>query len=97
VVRGPRNQSPVDAEPAAPPFIVQPDPARTPIYSIRVEDEDGEVSIVDDVASLACTLEYFDTDDMDRDVRVTDALGRDVRVRVEALVLEVFELRGGSR
>jgi|GEM_PF-3346685 len=48
--------------------------------------------VFEDKAELACTLEWFDSNDVSEKSQVLDAKGRRVTVKVERLQLLVFEL-----
>ena len=64
-----------------------------PEYPIKVGfEEDGETWILNNDKELATTLEWFDSDAPDEHAKVTDKLGRAVRIKIEKLELLVFEL-----
>ena len=66
-----------------------------PRFPLRITSSDGEEEVAKNHDELAVALEWFDSDRSDGTVQVVDADGRLVRVRVEALRVEVLELRSG--
>ena len=68
-----------------------------PTFPVTVRfEKDGEDWVFDSIKELACSLEWFDSDDPEQNARVTDALGRAVRLKVEELEVTTFELLDSS-
>jgi len=63
-----------------------------PQFPLNVEFSDGESVIVEDSLDAECNLEWLDTDDLQDPVKVRDALGRPVRLRIVALKVQTLEL-----
>jgi hypothetical protein len=55
-------------------------------------EENGEEWVLDNEQEVACNLEWFDSDDPDEHVLVTDGQGRAVRLKVQALKVVFCEL-----
>jgi hypothetical protein len=69
------------------------DPIPEPEFPIRVTfHEDGDEWVLDSPEELACSLEWFDTDDPEEHASVVDRHGRAVRIKVEALEVVRLEL-----
>ncbi len=65
-----------------------------PKFPIRIEYSDGtESEIFDNEVELACTLEWFDSDDDDYHAKVIDAKNRSVRLVVRKLEIIEFALK----
>jgi hypothetical protein len=64
-----------------------------PQFPLAVEFSDGETLLVEDIQDAECNLEWLDTDDPEDQVQVRDALGRQVRLRIEGLKIKTLELR----
>lgn len=56
-------------------------------FPVSVTFEDGEVERYEDVEHLVCNLEDFDSD-VDVECRVTDKLGRTLRLKLKLLELK---------
>jgi hypothetical protein len=68
-----------------------------PTFPVTVRfEEDNEDWVFDSTQELACSLEWFDSDDAEQNARVTDAQGRAVRLKVEELEVKTFELLDSS-
>jgi hypothetical protein len=65
-----------------------------PVFPLTVRFEDGGEEQYESVEDLEQNLENFDSD-ADVGCRVTDALGRPVRLKIKLLSLKVLALRGG--
>ncbi|GHV03562.1 hypothetical protein AGMMS50229_03060 [Campylobacterota bacterium] len=64
-----------------------------PTFPIKVVyHEDGDVHIFNNEDEMVCDLEWFDTEDSDENASVTDANGQAVRLKIEALDIQTFEL-----
>lgn len=64
-----------------------------PEFPIRVTFlDDGDEWVLDSIQELACSLEWFDSDDPEERVSVVDRKGRAVRIKVEALRVLRLEL-----
>lgn len=63
-----------------------------PAFPLAVIFADGQQATVEDVEDAECNLEWLDTDDLDEPVTVLDALGRRVRLKIEALKIVRCEL-----
>jgi len=61
-----------------------------PVFPITVVFENGEVKNYEDVRDLELNLEHFDSEADDCSVR--DAMGREVRLKLELLTLQTLEL-----
>ncbi len=65
----------------------------SPTFPLTVVWDDGSIEVLQDIAEIETGLEWFDTDEIDGGpVTVTDAEGRPVRLKVEALELLTCEL-----
>ncbi len=65
-----------------------------PVYPIKVKYlEDNEESLHLDEIDLTCDLEWIDSENPEEQVMVTDALGREVILKIESLELLKFELK----
>lgn len=66
---------------------------KQPTFPVTVGfEEDGEEWTFDSIEEMACSLEWFDSDDPEENATVRDAHGRAVRIKVERLEVKVFEL-----
>jgi hypothetical protein len=54
--------------------------------------EGGDEWVLDSIDEVACSLEWFDSDDPDENASVIDGKDRPVRIKVEALRVLRFEL-----
>lgn len=68
-----------------------------PQYPLTVRFDDGTQEVLNTPEEVAGTLEWFDTDDStdtltDTHGTVTDACGRRVRLKVEALTIQRLEV-----
>ena len=63
-----------------------------PEFPITVKFDDGDVWEFENVGEIACTLEWFNSDDPEEEAIVFDNKNRKVRVKVDELNLTVFEL-----
>jgi hypothetical protein len=65
-----------------------------PKYPLTVKFEnDYEKLVFNDESETACTLEFFDSEDPDEKVTVTDASGQPVRLKVEMLEVLLCEIK----
>jgi hypothetical protein len=55
--------------------------------------EDNDEWILNSEDDIALNLEWFDSEDIEENTKVTDRLGRPVRLKVEALQVIKFELK----
>lgn len=63
-----------------------------PRYPLQVHSLGEPPEVVATEEDLVTTLEWFDSSLGDTSVRVTDALGRPVILRIEAMVVKVCEV-----
>lgn len=63
-----------------------------PVFPLTVFFADGEQATVNDAEDAEYNLEWLDTDDLNEPVTVLDALGRRVRLKIEALKIVRCEL-----
>lgn len=65
-----------------------------PQFPLKVSfSDDNEVQVFENADELACTLEWFDSDDDEYHAKVCDALGREVHVIVRKLEIAKLELK----
>ena len=55
--------------------------------------EDNEEWVLENEEELACSLEWFDSDDEDENAIVTDSLGRNVRIKIKGLKIIICQLQ----
>ena len=67
---------------------------RYPVFPLTVQFEDGEEEDYVSVEDLEMNLKEFDPD-LNEGCRVTDALGRPVRLKVKMQRIKALSLRGG--
>lgn len=63
-----------------------------PTFPLTVIHEDGAAWVLATPEALAATVEWFDSDDADPSMRVVDAQGRPVRLKVVALTIQTIEI-----
>ena len=64
-----------------------------PTFPLTVVWDDGSIEVLQDALEVETGLEWFDTDELDGGpVTITDAEGRPVRLRVEALQIITCEV-----
>jgi hypothetical protein len=63
-----------------------------PEFPLFVIFQGGSEWVLDSPTELEVNLEWFDSEDGDKSATVRDALGRPVRIRVEAFKLLLCEL-----
>ena len=64
-----------------------------PAFPLKVRFQDGDEEPYDSAEDLEMNLEEFDSDD--EGCRVTDALGRPVRLKLDPTGIKAFSLRRG--
>lgn len=67
-----------------------------PTYPLTVIHEDGERWVLHTPTEVAGTVEWYDSADDDDSMRVVDAEGRPVRLKVEALQIITCEVDGSA-
>jgi ABC-type Fe3+-hydroxamate transport system substrate-binding protein len=67
-------------------------PGEPPEYPLHIWTCDEPEELVHTEVELATSLEWFDSTDGDETVRVTDARGRPVTVKIEATRVEVLKV-----
>lgn len=65
------------------------------MFPLTFRWEDGEVEACPDMDYLCCNIEWFDSED--GDAVVTDALGRPVRLKLEATEVRLLQLAPPKR
>jgi hypothetical protein len=55
----------------------------------------GETEVFESLEEIECNVEHFDSSG--GAAKVTDAIGRPVRIRVSLLDAEIFELQGDAK
>ena len=69
-----------------------------PAYPLIVIDlEDGSKEVFDTEEELACTVEWCNSDDPSENLRVVDAQGREIRLKIEALQVLTCEIRRSQK
>ena len=69
-------------------------PILSPEFPIKVTFlEDGDVWIFDNEEEMACSMEWFDSDDPEEQTIVIDNQERPIRLKVQKLEIVCFELR----
>ncbi len=63
-----------------------------PVFPVTVYFDDGTTWVLDTSEKLGWTLEWFDSND-GNDIRVVDAHGRPVSVKVEALEIKRLKVQ----
>lgn len=63
-----------------------------PVFPIHVKFEDGDEWILNTVEELITSLEWFDSEDDDKTVKVYDNLGRPIHLKIEKFELIICEL-----
>ncbi len=69
-------------------------PILSPEFPIKVTFlEDSDVWVFDNEEEMACSMEWFDSDDPEEQAIVIDNQERPIRLKVQKLEIVCFELR----
>ncbi len=63
-----------------------------PVFPLCIRTEEGVEEVVNSEEELATSLEWFDSTKSDGSVVITDALGRPVVLRIDAMEITVLEV-----